>query len=165
MYCHNCGNKLEENAKFCSNCGEGVKNRDSSGVKNNLDSKSEELKYASTEKRIAARFLDGLLLTAIFFVLEALTDPNFIWFFVVWFYFAGMESSSYQATPGKQAMGIIVTDLDGNRVSFARATGRHFAEFLSMITFFIGYLMIIFTKKKQGLHDMIANCLVINRES
>ena len=58
------------------------------------------------------------------------------------------------------AMDIIVTDLHGNRVSFGRATGRYFAKIISSIILFIGYLMIAFTEKKQGLHDIIAETLV-----
>ena len=71
-----------------------------------------------------------------------------------------MESSSTQATLGKMAMSIVVTDISGNRVSFGRATGRHFAKIISAIILYIGYLMIAFTEKKQGLHDIIADTLV-----
>ena len=71
-----------------------------------------------------------------------------------------MLSSSYQATFGKMIFGMKVTDLYGNRVSFARATGRHFAKWLSGMIFFIGYIMAGFTERKQGLHDMLAGTLV-----
>ena len=77
-----------------------------------------------------------------------------------WLYAALLESSSYQATLGKMALGLKVTDLDGHRISFARATGRHFAKLLS-ICFFIGFIMVGFTRFKQGLHDMVAGTLVI----
>ena len=79
-----------------------------------------------------------------------------------WLYFAFMESSNQQATLGKMALGIRVTDTDGSRVSFARATGRHFAKFVSCIIVYIGFLMAAFTRKKQGLHDKMASCLVVN---
>ncbi|MFW9806568.1 MAG: RDD family protein [Candidatus Thorarchaeota archaeon] len=78
-----------------------------------------------------------------------------------WLYFALMESSSKQATLGKMALGIIVTDYNGNRISFARATGRHFAKIISAILLLVGYIMIAFTEKKQGLHDIISGCLVV----
>jgi uncharacterized RDD family membrane protein YckC len=78
-----------------------------------------------------------------------------------WLYFAIMESSSHQATFGKVLMGIRVTDMHGNRVSFWRATLRHFSKILSAMVYYLGYLMIGFTEKKQGLHDIIAGCLVI----
>lgn len=80
-----------------------------------------------------------------------------------WAYFALFESSQYQATPGKMVLQIKVTDLEGNRISLARATGRHFAKILSGIIFLIGYIMAAFTEKKQALHDILAGCLVINK--
>lgn len=89
-----------------------------------------------------------------------------IWLFVgvaAWLYFALMESSSKQATVGKMALSIIVTDLNGNRISFGRATGRFFGKFLSQMILMIGYIMAGFTEKKQALHDMIAGCLVVNK--
>ena len=61
------------------------------------------------------------------------------------------------------ALGIKVTDLDGNRISFGRATGRHFAKWLSALILGIGYIMVAFTAKKQGLHDQVASCLVVNK--
>ncbi len=80
---------------------------------------------------------------------------------IYWLYFAGMESSSYQGTLGKVLVGVIVTDTDGNRVSFLRATGRNVGKIASSIIFGLGYLLAAFTKKKQALHDMPAQCLVI----
>jgi uncharacterized RDD family membrane protein YckC len=79
---------------------------------------------------------------------------------VTWLYFALMESSSYQATIGKLVLGMRVTDVNGQRISFARATGRWFAKFLSTIILYIGFLMIAFTPQKRGLHDYIAGTLV-----
>ncbi len=77
-----------------------------------------------------------------------------------WLYEAFMESSSYQATLGKMIFGMKVTDLNGNRISFERATGRHFAKWLSAMILGIGYIMVGFTERKQGLHDLIAGTLV-----
>jgi uncharacterized RDD family membrane protein YckC len=56
--------------------------------------------------------------------------------------------------------GMKVTDLHGNRISFARATGRHFAKILSTMILFIGFIMVGFTERKQGLHDILAGTLV-----
>jgi len=78
-----------------------------------------------------------------------------------WLYFALMESSNRMATLGKMAIGIKVTDLNGNRVSFGRATGRYFARILSGMILMIGYIMAGFTQKKQALHDTMASCLVV----
>jgi uncharacterized RDD family membrane protein YckC len=80
---------------------------------------------------------------------------------IPWLYFAGFECSRGMATPGKTVMGIVVTDNDGNRISFARSTIRHFAKFISAIIIFIGFVMIGLTKNRQGLHDRIAGCLVL----
>jgi len=77
-----------------------------------------------------------------------------------WLYEALMESSSYQATLGKMIFGMKVTDLNGNRISFGRATGRHFAKWLSAMILGIGYIMVGFTERKQGLHDLLAGTLV-----
>jgi len=77
-----------------------------------------------------------------------------------WLYEAFMESSSYQATLGKMIFGMKVTDLNGNRISFERATGRHFAKWLSGMILGIGYIMVAFTERKQGLHDLLAGTLV-----
>lgn len=78
-----------------------------------------------------------------------------------WLYYAIMESNSYQGTLGKKLLNIKVTDLQGGRVSFGRATGRYFGKILSAMIFMVGYLMAAFTEKKQGLHDMISGCLVV----
>ena len=80
---------------------------------------------------------------------------------ITWLYFALLESSSKQGTLGKMALGIKVTDLNGNRISFARATGRYFGKILSGMILMIGYIMAGFTEKKQALHDMLASCLVM----
>jgi uncharacterized RDD family membrane protein YckC len=77
-----------------------------------------------------------------------------------WLYEAFMLSSPYQATLGKMIFGMKVTDLSGNRISFARATGRHFAKWLSGMMLCIGFIMVGLTERKQGLHDMLAGTLV-----
>jgi uncharacterized RDD family membrane protein YckC len=77
-----------------------------------------------------------------------------------WLYEAFMESSSYQATLGKMIFGMKVTDLNGNRISFERATGRHFAKWLSAMILGIGYIMVGLTDRKQGLHDLLAGTVV-----
>ncbi|MBI4809901.1 MAG: RDD family protein, partial [Ignavibacteriales bacterium] len=80
-----------------------------------------------------------------------------------WLYFALMESMK-GATLGKMALGIIVTDMKGNRISFGRATGRYYGKIISSLTLSIGYIMAGFTQQKQALHDIIAGCLVINKQ-
>lgn len=81
----------------------------------------------------------------------------------VWLYYALMESSSWQATLGKKALGLYVTDMNGQRITFGRATGRYFGKIISGIILLIGYIMAGFTEKKQALHDMMAGCLVLRK--
>lgn len=79
-----------------------------------------------------------------------------------WLYNAYFESSDWQGTLGKKVLNLIVTDLEGNRVSFGRASGRFFAKIISdLIPLGIGYILAGVTEKKQALHDMIAGCLVL----
>jgi len=81
-----------------------------------------------------------------------------------WLYHAYLESGERQGTWGKQALGIYVTDLMGQPVTFGRASGRFFAKIVTgMVPLGIGYIMAGFTERKQALHDMIASCLVIRR--
>ena len=147
--------------------------------------------YAGFWKRFAARLIDQLLMgvVAIIFVIPLLMmlglgignisdgdfDMNlfvaflgiivlFACFLLViqWLYYALMESKK-GATVGKMALGISVTDMDGNRISFGRATARYFAKIISGLTLGVGFLMAGFTQQKQALHDIIAGCLVINK--
>lgn len=129
--------------------------------------------------RLVAYLIDGILVSLVTlplaFVLPKTVsvDGGIVWgaFLLVegisivlsWVYFAGFESSSKQGTLGKMIFGLKVTSLSGERISFARATGRYFAKILSGLTLCIGFLMIAFTEKKQGLHDMLAGTLVTKK--
>ena len=102
--------------------------------------------------RVVAAIIDGIILRLVVSPIRMI--------FGSWLYEAFMESSSYQATLGKMIFGMKVTDLNGNRISFERATGRHFAKWLSTMILGIGYIMVGFTERKQGLHDLLAGTLV-----
>ncbi|HTZ72666.1 MAG TPA: RDD family protein [Candidatus Aquilonibacter sp.] len=86
-----------------------------------------------------------------------------------WLYWALMESSSWQATLGKKALGLYVTDLEGLRVSFGKASGRFWSgRGLSMVPlgnlyYLVDCICCGFTDKKQAVHDMIAGCLVMRK--
>jgi uncharacterized RDD family membrane protein YckC len=80
-----------------------------------------------------------------------------------WLYFALMESGPGQATLGKRLLDIYVTDTQGNRISFKRPTGRYFGKILSGLTIYIGYMMAGWTPRKQALHDMLADTLVVRK--
>lgn len=125
--------------------------------------------------RVVAYIIDGILLTIVCGVADRLLginilatdwdhyDPlaNVISLVIGWLYFALLESSERGATVGKMVMGLRVVTSDGRRLSFMNATGRYFAKILSAIILCIGFIMVAFTERKRGLHDMIANTLVV----
>lgn len=140
--------------------------------------------YAGFWRRFSASLIDWLVLTVVaavlglgvgFFWFTQVGDDevsrnifsailNLAIFIISWFYFAGLESSDAQATWGKRVVGIFVTDLQGQTLSFGRASARYFGKILSSILM-IGYLLAIFTNKKQALHDLIAGTVVIHAHS
>ena len=129
------------------------------------------MSYAGFLKRFAAAFIDSIILTIgsmIGYIYGSIYSSSdvlgcLLGFLLGWVYYAIMESSPTQGTLGKMALGIKVTDLEGKRVSFEKATERYFGKIVSTLILLIGFIMVAFTKKKQGLHDMMAGCLVVNR--
>jgi formylglycine-generating enzyme required for sulfatase activity/uncharacterized RDD family membrane protein YckC len=133
------------------------------------------VKYAGFWRRFAALIFDSIIICTVAYIVYLMIPVTLsgrrlggevfsgwiVWMGVNWLYRAVMESSSAQATLGKMALGIIVTDYEGERISFARATGRLLAKILSGLILLIGYIMAGFTEKKQALHDMIARTLVV----
>lgn len=100
---------------------------------------------------------------------EEETGPPFYVFLliggIIWLYWTLFEASKLQATPGKLALGIRVTDFDGRRATFGKAALRNLAKFLSLLPFGAGFLMIAITSKKQGLHDLLAGTLVLRKKA
>lgn len=92
----------------------------------------------------------------------AVSTPQVIMLVASWVYFAGLESSAWQATVGKKMLGMKVTDTSGERIDFIKATIRYLSKFLSSFFLMIGFIMVAFTAKKQGLHDFIAGTTVEN---
>lgn len=82
---------------------------------------------------------------------------------IMWLYFALCESSGWQATPGKLALGLQVTDVFGQRIGFGRATGRYFGKYVSALILGIGFLLAGWTARKQALHDFMAGCCVVRK--
>lgn len=140
--------------------------------------------YANFGYRLLAMFIDVLIVTGVSLVVvltfggmaalsfgfdgeEAIGEGalfaiilGYLLFYIIvlcinWFYNAGMESSKHQATIGKKILNIKATDMNGERLSFARATGRFFGKYISFMTFCIGFIMQPFTEKKQALHDTL----------
>ncbi|MGH7731042.1 MAG: RDD family protein [Candidatus Eiseniibacteriota bacterium] len=142
--------------------------------------------YGGFWRRVLAFIVDGLIVGAImlpfgmgigFAHLSSLLSDEmtpeafgsflmaslFVWFLrviVSWLYGAGFESSRFQATPGKMLLSLKVTDLEGRRITFLRATGRALAKWVSGLILGIGYLVVAFNDRKQGLHDLLAGTLV-----
>ncbi len=86
---------------------------------------------------------------------------NLVELAVWWLYAALSESSPSQATLGKRALRLRVTDTFGRRISFARATARTAGKVVSCFTLFIGFATAGFTRRKQALHDFIAETVVL----
>ncbi len=191
MFCSKCGLAVAEGAAFCGGCGQaagasmpgaGVYAAPVAAVP------SSQVLYAGFWLRLVAIIIDvavlgialGIPMAIIFGAMGlsmmgrspdemmgagfgALALFELISVVGQWLYFASMESSSWQGTLGKKALGLMVTDMYGQRISFGRATGRYFGKIISGLTLLIGYIMAGFTEKKQALHDMMAGCLVIRR--
>jgi uncharacterized RDD family membrane protein YckC len=109
---------------------------------------------------------EGLEDAGIFLVIGVIFLAATVSLLLTWLYHALMESSEWQATVGKKVLGLVVTDMAGQRASFGRSSGRHFGKMITnLIPAFIGYIMAGFTDKRQALHDMMAGCLVLRRNS
>lgn len=78
--------------------------------------------------------------------------------------FSLFESGSWQSTLGKKFFKIIVTDIGGDRIVYRRALFRNSLKIITVLTFGIGYILILFTKQRQALHDKISNTLVLERK-
>ncbi|MEO8189138.1 MAG: RDD family protein [Acidobacteriota bacterium] len=141
--------------------------------------------YAGFWIRAAAAVIDCLILLLLWFATDAMirlaagvpVSPiwkessgatiglncaeNFVELVVWWLYVALSESSAAQATIGKRALRLRVTDTAGRRISFARASSRNFAKILSSLILFIGFVMAAFTRRKQALHDLMAETVVL----
>jgi uncharacterized RDD family membrane protein YckC len=121
--------------------------------------------YAGFWMRVGAYLVDFVILFIPLSIVGAIPILGIFGGIIgLWLYFALQESSERQATIGKWALKIYVTDMQGRRISFAQATGRYFGRILSFIMLGIGVLMVAFTQKKQGLHDMMAGTLVWRRD-
>lgn len=186
MYCRKCGTWCEDSAVFCTQCGEtlGEKtvNQETQRINNNVTSNVNygyennayggssymNSRYAGFWKRAVAVFIDGMILAIAEGIIGALLGiiglgkvVSVLGTLIGWLYFAYMESSENQATFGKMALHMKVTDIDGNRINFARATARYFSKILSGLILCIGYMMAGWTERKQALHDIIAGTLVV----
>jgi uncharacterized RDD family membrane protein YckC len=126
--------------------------------------------YSGISRRLIASMIDISVIIFLFMFVELITETldetlfYILFFLIMWAYFVFQESSTLKSTVGKQAVNIIVTDLNGNRISFTQATKRFILKILSVIPFFIGFLLILFTSKKQAFHDIVAKTVVFIQE-
>jgi uncharacterized RDD family membrane protein YckC len=149
--------------------------------------------HAGFWKRVAASFIDSFVTTALSYIVQIplmllfgvgiagmgnSADPfgtgmgvaMIVMIYAVsigipLLYFSWMHSSSNQASLGKMAVGIKVVRGNGERISFWRAFGRYWAMIPSAIILCIGFIMAGFTERKQALHDMICDTLVVDKHA
>lgn len=129
------------------------------------------MNYAGFWIRFLATLIDGIVIATFVGIVvnligiggaqQASLSYSLFMLAAQWGYYSLMESSERQATLGKIVLGLRVTDLQGNRISFGKATARFFGKVLSGLLLFIGYIMVAFTDKKQGLHDKLVSTLVL----
>ncbi len=189
MRCPSCFKPVADHEVSCPHCGTSLSLWKPPASHPVAGDESASMVYAGFWARVGARVIDGVItyLAILFVMLLAVlltggmdafsgeqlhSEPPPLFGVLVfaalligpWLYFALMESSSWQATLGKRALGMRVTDLHGQRISFAQATGRYFATILCYLTLYIGFLMAAFTHRKQALHDMVASTVVSYRD-
>lgn len=190
MYCTNCGCEVAAGAPFCPGCGITAPGMSPTPLNASFHAPpAGSADYAGFWLRLAAYLLDSvlfsffaLLLLLPLFALAGISNIReidertwlrgtmfFLWaaFILIaavgsWLYHTGLECSSWQGTPGKKVLGLAVTDLNGRRIGFGRANARFWSKILSGFMY-IGFIMIGFTDRKQGLHDMIAGTLVVRK--
>ena len=183
MYCAQCGTSNADSSKICVKCGSALIQRPAelaplepprTGLMSSGAPAATTITlYGGFWRRVAAYLIDNFICFVALLVIAIATgemsQPEghssrvFLISVVLvpWLYTAILESGSRQATLGKLAVGIKVTDLAGNRISFARASGRYFAEWINSFTLGIGYLLAAFTRRRQSLHDIIASTVVV----
>ena len=172
MFCPNCGTENIAGARFCRSCGNALASETPSPFGETAVAAPE---YMGFWIRVVAYLIDGIVTAIVGAVLGVLAGAIFgengqaisslFGLLVGWLYFAYLESSERQATFGKMAMGMIVTDLDGRRISFGKATGRYFAKIISAIPIGLGFMWIGWDARKQGWHDKIVGTLVVRKRA
>jgi uncharacterized RDD family membrane protein YckC len=176
VICSACGANNADGSAVCSLCSAPLAGRNAPAF-----AAADAPRYAGFWLRVLASLIDATLIGALAQTFERLiaefgveppnsetVDLTSLWPLAVvllgrLIYFVLMESSKYQGTVGKIAMGIKVTDLNGDRVSFQRALGRYLASVFSDLTLGFGFAMAGFTRRRQALHDKMAGTLVVRR--
>ena len=127
------------------------------------------MSYASRLQRLGGWLIELVVVSVLLALGLILGGSSYFAGFVIamtaiWLYFAGFESSQLQSTLSGRILGLRVTDLSGEPISFNRATIRHFAMYFTALTpFAVGYLMAFWTKRRQTLHDYVSSTLVVKK--
>ncbi|HRO42457.1 MAG TPA: RDD family protein [Flavipsychrobacter sp.] len=121
--------------------------------------------HANVWERFAALLIDGLIVLMMSIIISSQIPFPYNWIFAAWLYEATQVSGNYQATIGQRTMGIKVSNIRGGQLDFITASLRHFCKYISLFTALSGYLIIILDKRKQCLHDKIAQAVVVTDES
>ena len=130
--------------------------------KNSYKKLSKKQIYAGFWQRFLAGIIDLIILIVIEIILIFIPIIGWILsLFVTWLYFAIQHSSTKQATFGMSALDIKITDENHDKIGFWRATGNFYLTVISALIIFIGFLMIAFTSRKQGFHNLISRTLCI----
>ena len=119
------------------------------------------MNYAGFWIRFVASLIDFIIIVIPSYVIFFAGLPSLLGLVLGIAYWVYFPSSEYMATPGKMALGLIITDEHGNRIGAGTAAVRYIGYIISILTVGIGFLMIGFTEKKRGLHDMIASTQVV----
>ena len=126
----------------------------------------EEMIYAGFWVRVLAAVIDGLVLAIPTMIVNELFGED-SWISIIlllilwWQYSARMLSSSWRATIGKKIVSIAVVNEMGEQITFKDATFRFLYSLISYLLL-LPILMMLFTEKKQTLHDKMAKTLVID---
>lgn len=121
------------------------------------------INFASRAASADGDLSDGDIIAMIVTIVAAASAIALLIFILQVLYFSFMEASKYQGTVGKMALGLIVTDMNGAKLDFGKALVRNLGKIISSLILCVGFIMAGFTEKKQALHDMIANTLVVKK--
>ncbi len=180
MFCRRCGTRSSEGTLHCPLCGAGLQPGvaavDPAQLRVTAPAEA-KLVYAGFWRRAAAVLVDSLLMFFPLASMRVLVGQDMLgewrpestsWWVLTaveigsgWLYAAFLIGGRTRATLGLQVMRLEVCDLNGQRVGFARATGRYFAQFLTGLSLGIGYLMQVFTPRRQTLHDLVSRTVVV----
>ncbi len=189
MFCQQCGANNDQESKFCAACGAHLLQAAEPATQQQQPAAlAQSPHYAGFWFRTLAAVIDYVLVQVVIILLTfplgfalgasmagtstameikstAQVLGAILGILIQWLWFTIAESSPWQATVGKKMLGLKVTDENGKRIGFGKANARYWSKILSALILLFGFLMIAFTKRKQGLHDKIAGTLVVKERA